>query len=291
MFITKFYAMKKLLFAIGVICLVSAPAFASTPDRKVEFFTGSLISAKEKAKAENKYYFLEFYADWCKPCKWMEDNTYSNGKLAEYIQDNYVAVKINIEDFDGHALKEKYNVEYLPTIIVFNDQGQMVAKHEKSLSASQLLKVLKENKSSDAIAPVQDDNTITSSESTTTTYTSSKPVKSTATAKPTTTTKSTYSAPTATQSSNTSTAGQSVYRVQLGVYKDAQNVMRQVDLLKKQISEPVNIINEKNSSTGEVTYRLVAGKFNDKYSADALLNTLKNKGYNGLVKSFPSHLE
>lgn len=290
MFITKLYAMKKLLFAIGVFCLVSIQVNASTPDRKVEFFTGSLISAKEKAKAENKYYFLEFYADWCKPCKWMEDNTYSNGKLAEYIQDNYVAVKINIEDFDGHALKEKYNVEYLPTIIVFNDQGQMVAKHEKSLSASQLLKILKENKSSEAIAPAPDDNTITSRESTPTTYSSSSPVKTTATAKPTTTTKSTYSTPSATQSSNTTPAG-SVYRVQLGVFKDAQNVMRQVDVLKKQISDPVNIINEKNSSTGEVTYRLVAGKFNDKYSADALLNTLKSKGHNGLVKTFPSNLD
>lgn len=290
MFITKFYAMKKLLFAIGAICFMSLQASAAGPDHKVEFFTGSLISAKEKAKAENKYYFLEFYADWCKPCKWMDDNTYSNGKLAEYIADNYIAVKINIEDFDGHALKEKYNVEYLPTIIVFNDKGQIMAKHEKSLSASQMLKILKENKSGDAAPDYQNDNTIASTESfTAPTTPSAKSTKSQATVKPTTYKPST---PTTTaRPTSSGSTGQSVYRIQLGVYKDAQNVMRQVDILKKQISEPVNIINEKNSSTGEVTYRLVAGKFSDKYSADAYLSTLKNQGHNGLVKLFPNDLD
>lgn len=291
MFITKFYAMKKLLFAIGAVCFLSLQVSASDPDRKVEFFTGSLISAKEKARAEKKFYFLEFYADWCKPCKWMEDNTYSNGKLAEYIQDNYVAVKINIEDFDGHALKEKYNVEYLPTIIVFNDQGQMMAKHEKSLSASQLLKILKENKSSDVTAVYQDDHTLTAQETSAPAVATSKPVKHTATVNSTTTTKSTHATAAPAQSPVSTANGKTVFRIQMGVYKDAQNVMRQVEILKKQLNEPVKVINEKNSSTGEVTYRLVAGKFTDRYSADAYLTTLKNQGHTGIVKTFPNDLD
>jgi thioredoxin-related protein len=236
-----------------------------TPASKVEFFTGSVVSAKEKAISEQKQYFLEFYADWCKPCKWMDENTYSNSNLADYINDNYIAVKVNIDDFDGHALKQKYNVAYLPTIIIFDEHGNILGKHEKSMNASKLLKTLKSHRKSTAtVKPTKN-----SSGKSSRTAKASKPVNSKSNPRP---------------SSFTNHEGSPLYSIQVGVYKNANNVFNQVERLKYKFDAPVQVINHKDPSKGIVMYRIVVGKFYSQQAAEEYLKTVKSNGVDGFVK-------
>ncbi len=259
----KMIIMKKMTLMAAFLFTAALVLASNGAVKKVEFFTGSIISAKEKAKAESKYYFLEFYAEWCKPCKWMDENTFTNRKLVDYVEDNYVPVKVNIEDFDGHALKQKYNVEYLPTIIVFSENGQLLGKYEKSLSASQMLKILKDHRSAATVKPNRTSNAK-----------SHKPISEVAT-------------PRTTHSASPAHSGM-VYRIQVGVYKDATNVFSQVEKLKPKFSQSVTVINEKNVKTGEVMYRIVVGKFYSRHAADAYMPTVKNAGIDGFVKTFPA---
>ena len=249
---------------------------------KVNFFEGSVISAKEKAMAEQKQYFLEFYADWCKPCKWMEENTYSDSELAEYIHGNYVPVKVNIDDFDGHALKQKYNVQYLPTIIVFDAQGNMLGKYEKSLNASKLLKKLKSHR----VAHATVNQTTEYATTTNDTYTNTAYTTNAQNDYVPTPSKSTY--PT-NRVVTTGSNGERLFSIQVGVYKNANNVFNQVERLKYKFTEPVQVINHKDPSKGVLMYRIVVGKFYSKKAAEEYLKTVKRSGVDGFVKDITDY--
>lgn len=51
----------------------------------------------EKAVKENKFLLVDFYTDWCKWCKVMDEKTYSQKSIIEDLNKNFVAVKLNPE--------------------------------------------------------------------------------------------------------------------------------------------------------------------------------------------------
>ena len=62
---------------------------------------------------------VDFYADWCGPCKMM-------GMELEKIADKVDIVKVNVDKFDD--LARNYGVMSIPTLILFKD-GEMLRKH------------------------------------------------------------------------------------------------------------------------------------------------------------------
>ena len=66
--------------------------------------------------SSDKTVIVDFYADWCGPCKMM--SPIIDG-IAEEGIDNLKVGKVNVDD--NGALAEKYNVMSIPTIIVFKN--------------------------------------------------------------------------------------------------------------------------------------------------------------------------
>jgi len=110
----------------------------------IEFYQGSFTSAKLKASEEGKLFFLDFTASWCTPCKWMEETTFTDPTLAAYVKENYVALQVDIDDFDGYNLKQKYSIQILPSLLVFNSSGLLLGQYQESLSPSSMLAILKQ---------------------------------------------------------------------------------------------------------------------------------------------------
>ncbi len=116
--------------------------FETEPSNKVNFFAGSFEHAKAKAGSEGKLFFVEFYADWCTPCKWMDKTTFQNETVATQLNSNYVPLKLDIESMEGQDLKKQYEVNILPTILIFNSQGRMIERIEKTLSSESMISML-----------------------------------------------------------------------------------------------------------------------------------------------------
>ncbi len=114
----------------AIYCLLTFLAFSSLKAQEIEWLT--LAESQEKMKEEPKKLFIDIVADWCKWCKVMEKNTFSDPAVIEYVAENYYAVKLEYEDlsevkFGGKSwtakeLAKSWSVQDLPTI-VFWDEG------------------------------------------------------------------------------------------------------------------------------------------------------------------------
>ncbi len=81
--------------------------------------------------------FVDFYADWCGPCKMMGPVVDS---LAQDLQGQVKVCKINIDD--AQEIAEKYEVMTIPTFIVFKN-GEPVARSIGVQPKDELMELLK----------------------------------------------------------------------------------------------------------------------------------------------------
>ncbi len=75
---------------------------------------------------------VDFYADWCGPCKMMGPVV---EKLAEEYAGKFKIGKCNVDD--NMQLAQRYRVSSIPAFIVFKD-GKPAANYVGAMSASEL---------------------------------------------------------------------------------------------------------------------------------------------------------
>lgn len=95
------------------------------------------------AKKEDKSFFVDLTATWCLPCKLMDETVFQDQLVKQYVETHYLAVQLDVEDFDALILKSTYQVKVLPTILFFNSKGNLVAKEEGLQTGTNFLKLLK----------------------------------------------------------------------------------------------------------------------------------------------------
>lgn len=62
---------------------------------------------------------IKLYADWCNPCNVLENMLKDN---------NIEHESVNIDSLDGEDLSLKYNVRAIPTMLVLDENGNLLRK-------------------------------------------------------------------------------------------------------------------------------------------------------------------
>ncbi len=102
--------------------------------------TGSWEEILSKAEAEDKLIFVDFKASWCGPCKWMEKNAFNDKKTAEFFNENFINVSIDV-DTEMQDLVHQINPSAVPTLMFFNSKGEIVLKDEGALGSELLMQM------------------------------------------------------------------------------------------------------------------------------------------------------
>ncbi len=125
--------MKTILFLFIFICSVSAEnTWIKDPEK-------ALKSAKENGKAV----IIDFYAEWCGPCKMM-DNTTLKDEIVIKELNSFTLIKV-----DGDKFKEyvnKFQVSGFPTFIMLNTHGETVNSFSGYKNSTDFLKWLNQYK-------------------------------------------------------------------------------------------------------------------------------------------------
>ncbi|MDR2462051.1 MAG: thioredoxin [Mycoplasmataceae bacterium] len=91
------------------------------------------LNSKNFSKSiEKNTWVVDFYADWCGPCKMLSPIFENVAK--KYPKINFT--KINVDE--SNDIAEKYNVLSIPTIIVFKD-GKKYSQHVGFISEEKLI--------------------------------------------------------------------------------------------------------------------------------------------------------
>ena len=76
----------------------------------------------DKAKAEGKPVFVDFYAEWCGPCKMAAPIV---DKLAGDYKDKAIITKVNV---DENKVARDYGVMSIPTVVIIKDGEEIDRK-------------------------------------------------------------------------------------------------------------------------------------------------------------------
>lgn len=120
----------------------------------------SLEEALSAQKVAPRKIFIDFYAEWCGPCKLMDKTTYGHPLIAKYLNEEYYAVKFDAESrekvtYGGrtfgnpgfepgkrrnslHEFTRYMNVSAVPTIVFLDEHSMPITILQGAFTAQEL---------------------------------------------------------------------------------------------------------------------------------------------------------
>ncbi|RMD93595.1 MAG: DUF255 domain-containing protein [Calditrichaeota bacterium] len=139
-------AVGSLLVIFSLWTVVSAARQARAPHIAWQPYEEALIL---KAKTQGKPVLIDFYADWCIPCKQIDKSLFSHPKIVEKANE-FVALKADLTRDNSPEVKQirkKYRVRGVPTVILLDKNGKEFRRFTDELvdmSPEEFLKILEE---------------------------------------------------------------------------------------------------------------------------------------------------
>lgn len=124
---------------IAFVCVLGLNVRAQTNFRSFGY-----AEALSVAKEENKRIFIDFYTDWCVPCKRMAKEVFPQEKVGVYLNARYVCLQLNAER-EGKELARKFNIEAYPTFVVIDTLEQGVFRIVGAMDADRFINRMEEN--------------------------------------------------------------------------------------------------------------------------------------------------
>ena len=270
--------MKTVTMIVAVMISLSVCSFANGP-KEPQKAGMSYLLAKNHAEAHSMKYVLYFKADWCMPCQWMEETTFQDETIQASVDNLFILVPLDIDEFEGFALKEYFQVYTLPTMLVFNEKHEIINRNEGSLSPSGLLSLIANENAQASSSALNGDNPVVNN-APKIQQPEAAPVVDKTHSEP----NSLNDQPVLQESLSPSIIESvSRYSVQLGAFSSYENAKIIQQKANQYTTEPVEI---SSIAKGDAfIYKVYAGKLHTESEATQLKNTLSSYGMNGFVKS------
>lgn len=138
-----FYIFGIVFCVVGILGVLSYDGSQKNQRKSMHWLT-SEQTALAKAISERKLLFIDFTADWCRPCEKYTKQIFVDPLIEERLS-NYVLLKVNCTDssnLESLRLQEKYQARTLPHILIISPQGKILLRIVELYDIPTLLKEL-----------------------------------------------------------------------------------------------------------------------------------------------------
>lgn len=128
--------MKKSMIWMSLCLVISINSMAQGINFSIYSSWQAVI---DQSKVQNKPIFVDVYTEWCGPCKWMDQNVFNQPEVGEFMNREFINIKIDAEKGWGKTFVKEYQVQAYPTYLFFNANGEMVMTTMGSKSEDRFL--------------------------------------------------------------------------------------------------------------------------------------------------------
>ncbi len=136
----KGFQIFKTLFSVLII---SIAVYALIPS-DTKSVAWQPYSEKAVAEISNRGVIIDFYADWCIPCKELDALTFSDPEVIKVSKEfeTYQADLTETLSIEVEHLREKYKIVGVPTILILNSKGEEVERIVGFVTAEEFLNII-----------------------------------------------------------------------------------------------------------------------------------------------------
>lgn len=107
---------------------------------EITFRNLTVNEALQEAKSNQKFVFIDLYAEWCRPCKWMEKEVFSADTVADFFNEHFISVRIDAEN-EQLDFVNLMKVEAYPTMLFYEPKGRQVLRVEQAMGINDFLEL------------------------------------------------------------------------------------------------------------------------------------------------------
>ncbi|MBI5062097.1 MAG: thioredoxin family protein [Desulfatitalea sp.] len=134
--------MKHVIPLLILLCGLTAPMVTRSMAEPASAVAWQDYEAAQKsAQGQSRKFLLYFYTDWCGYCRKLEKETFSDKTVADYLNNNFIPVRINSEKMP--KLAGRFGVSGVPDLRFVSPKGEDIARWPGYIEASKLLPMLK----------------------------------------------------------------------------------------------------------------------------------------------------
>ena len=136
----KVFRIIKTIFGVVVMAVAT---YAVIPNETASI-NWKPYSESAIASIGQKGIIIDFYADWCIPCKELDALTFSDPRVIKLSEEfnTYKADMTKSLDDEVETLRDKYKIIGVPTVLLLNSKGEEVNRITGFVNADEFLKIM-----------------------------------------------------------------------------------------------------------------------------------------------------